>query len=60
MITKIIVVIMLLLGAVIAFGSSKIAPLVLKREPDEKDIVAVKSVGLGIVIIAAVITFILK
>lgn len=60
MVTKVVVVIMLLLGAVIAFGSSKIAPLVLKREPDEKDIVAVKSIGFVVVIIAAVITFTLK
>ena len=60
MIMEIIVLIMLLAGAVIAFGSSKIAPLVLKREPDERDIVIIKSIGFVLVIAAAVITFLTK
>ena len=60
MIMKIIVLIMLLAGAVIAFGSSKIAPFVLKREPDERDIVIIKSIGFVLVIAAAVITFLTK
>ena len=60
MIMKIIVLIMLLAGAIIAFGSSKIAPFVLKREPDERDIVIIKSIGFVLVIVAAVITFLTK
>ena len=60
MINKIIVLILLLLGAVIAFGSSKIAPIILKRDTDEKDIVIIKSIGFVLVIIAAIITFATK
>ena len=60
MINKIIVLILLLLGAIIAFGSSKIAPIILKRDTDEKDIVIIKSIGFVLVIIAAIITFATK
>lgn len=60
MVIKIIVIVMILLGAFIAFGSNRIAPLVLKREADEKDTVIIKSIGFVIVIIAAIITFAIK
>ena len=60
MIVKVLVLILILAGAIIDFGASKIAPAVLKREPDDKDIVVVKAVGLVLVFAAAVITFTVK
>ena len=60
MVKNIIIIAFLLLGAIIAFGSSKLAPVIFKREPDDKDIVMVKSVGFVIVIIAAILTFVIK
>lgn len=60
MIKNIVIIVLLLLGAVIAFGSSKLAPLIFRREIDDKDIVMIKSTGLAIVIIAAILTFVIK
>ncbi|MBQ7900784.1 MAG: hypothetical protein IJ365_02315 [Clostridia bacterium] len=56
---KILVVVLLIIGAAIAFGSSKIAPLVFKKEqPSDGELVAVKSVGFVIALVAAVIAFV--
>lgn len=56
---KIFVVILLVIGAFLGFGSAKIAPVVFKdKEINEQHIVVIKSVGLVLVLIAAVITFI--
>lgn len=56
---KIFVVILLAIGACLGFGSAKIAPVVFKgKEINEQHIVVIKSVGLVLVLIAAVITFI--
>ncbi len=56
---KIFIVILLAIGAFLGFGSAKIAPVVFKdKEINEQHIVVIKSVGLVLVLIAAVITFI--
>ena len=57
---KILVIILLALGGVIAYGSSKIAPFVFRtEEPDDVQIVIVKSAGFVLAVIAAVIAFVL-
>lgn len=60
MLFKVLVLILIIAGAVIAFGAQKIAPAILKREPDDKDIVLVKAAGFVLVFVAAVITFTIK
>ena len=56
---KVFVVILLIIGAAIAFGSSRIAPIVFKKEqPSEGELVAVKSVGFVIALAAAVLAFV--
>ncbi len=56
---KIFVIILLAIGAFLGFGSAKIAPVVFKnKEINEQHIVIIKSVGLVLVVIAAIITFI--
>ena len=54
---KILVVIIMFIGAVICFGASKIAPLIFSGENADRDIVIVKTAGLVLVIIAALIAF---
>ena len=57
---KILVLILLVLGGGVAFGSSKIAPKVFRtEEPDDVQIVIVKSVGFVIAVVAAVIAFVM-
>lgn len=57
---KILVIILLALGGVIAYGSSKIAPVVFRaEEPNDGQIVIVKSVGFVLAVAAAVIAFVL-
>lgn len=60
MLFKVLVLLLIVAGAAISFGAKKIAPAILKREPEDKDIVLVKSVGLVLVFVAAVITFTIK
>ena len=56
---KIFIVLLLLLGAILGFGSNKIAPLLFKgREIREHHCVIIKSIGFLIVVVAAIITFI--
>ena len=56
---KILVIILLILGGVIAYGSSKIAPVVFRTdEPDDSQLVIVKLIGFVIAVIAAVVAFI--
>ena len=58
---KIHVIILLALGGAIAYGSSKIAPVVFRtEEPDDAQIVIVKSVGFVLAVVAAVITFVIN
>ena len=54
---KILVVILLIIGAVVTFSSAKISQLVFKQNADDNKKVAVKLIGLVIVVIAAVIAF---
>ena len=56
---KIFIIILLAIGAFLGFGSEKIAPVVFKnKEINEQHIVIIKSAGLVLVVIAAIITFI--
>ena len=54
---KILVALLLLAGAIIAYGSKSIASKILqgKREPNDADIVYVKLVGFAIVLLSAII-----
>lgn len=56
---KLISIILLVLGAVITYGSKKIAAKMLKnkREPNDADIVYIKLTGFALILIAAIITF---
>ena len=57
---KILVIILLALGGAIAYGSSKVAPFVFRtEEPNDGQIVIVKSVGFVLAVIAAVIAFVM-
>ena len=57
---KILVIILLAVGAGIAFCSSKIAPIIFRtEEPNDGQMVAVKSVGFVIAVVAAVVAFVL-
>lgn len=56
---KIFVIVLLAIGAFLGFGAAKIAPFVIKgKEINEQHIVLIKSAGLALVVIAAIITFI--
>lgn len=56
---KIFIIILLAIGAFLGFGSEKIARVVFKnKEINEQHIVIIKSVGLVLVVVAAIITFI--
>ncbi len=55
---KILIAILLVLGCALCFGSAKIAPKVFQRdEITDRDKVIIKTAGLVLVVIAAVITF---
>ncbi|MBE7052278.1 MAG: hypothetical protein E7395_06900 [Ruminococcaceae bacterium] len=56
---KYISLILVLIGAVLAYGAKKIADKLIaeKRDVTENDIIKIKLLGLGFVLIAAVITF---
>ena len=56
---KYIALILVLIGAVLAYGAKKIADKLIaeKRDVTENDIIKIKLLGLGFVLIAAVITF---
>jgi len=55
---KILVALLLLIGAIIAYGSKSIASRILqgKREPNDADTVYIKLIGYVIVLVAAIIT----
>lgn len=55
---KVLVVLLLLIGAITSYGSKKIASKILqgKREPNEADTVYIKLIGFSIVLVAAIIT----
>ena len=55
---KVLVVILLIIGAVISYGSKRIASKILqgKREPNDADNIYVKLVGYVLVLVAAIIT----
>ena len=55
---KILIAVLLVLGCVLCFGSAKIAPKVFRRDGiTDQDKVIIKTAGLVLVVIAAVITF---
>ncbi len=55
---KVLTILLLIVGAILSYGSKKIASKILqgKREPNDADIVYVKLIGYAIVLVAAIIT----
>ena len=55
---KVLTILLLIVGAILSYGSKKITSKILqgKREPNDADIVYVKLIGYAIVLVAAIIT----